>query len=410
MAHEIKVPPFGESVTESTIAKWLKPDGASVVKGEDIVSIDTEKASSELQAEVTGRLKILVPAGTDVSIGAVIGQIEEGQVGTAPSAESPASPTAAPGAAMPEPQQQHSRAAERGEPGVIPADSVVSPGKGPLHVAAPQPVPGTAQPSSPLPPLPASPPKSEDKATESAATSPRPSPGDRRETRETMSRLRRTVAAHLLKAKQETAMLTTFAEVDMTSVMGIRSRYQEQFVKKHGIKLGFMSFFMKATVAALQKFPLVNASIEGNEVVHHHYYDIAVAVSTDRGLVVPVIRDCDLKSHADIERELIDIAGRARANKLDLDELKGGTFTITNGGTFGSMLSTPLLNPPQVGILGMHAIEERPVAINGKVEIRPMMYLALSYDHRLIDGKEAVQFLVAVRDHVASPERAMLGL
>ena len=205
-------------------------------------------------------------------------------------------------------------------------------------------------------------------------------------------------------------MLTTFTEVDMSAVMGLRARYQDNFVKKHGIKLGFMSFFIKATVSALQKYPLVNASIDGNDIVHHHYYDIAVAVSTERGLMVPVMRDCDLKSHADIEKELIDIAGRARANKLSLDELKGGTFTITNGGVFGSMLSTPLLNPPQVGIMGMHAIEERAVVINGKVEARPMMYLALSYDHRLIDGKEAVQFLVSVRDHVAAPERAMLGL
>jgi 2-oxoglutarate dehydrogenase E2 component (dihydrolipoamide succinyltransferase) len=225
-----------------------------------------------------------------------------------------------------------------------------------------------------------------------------------------MSRLRKTIAKHLLTARNETAMLTSFAEVDMTAVLALRTRFQDSFVKRHGIKLGFMSFFIKAAVDALRAIPGVNASIDGDDIVYHHFYDIGVAVSTDRGLVVPVIRDCDQKSFAEIEKEMVELANAARAGKLGLDQLKGGTFTITNGGVFGSMLSTPLLNPPQVGILGMHAITDRPMAVDGKVEIRPMMYLALSYDHRLIDGKEAVQFLVHLRDRIAAPERLLLGL
>lgn len=225
-----------------------------------------------------------------------------------------------------------------------------------------------------------------------------------------MSRMRRTIAEHLLKARNETAMLTTFAEADMSAILSLRERFQETFQKSHGVKLGFMSFFIKAAVEALQAFPLVNSSIEDEDIVEHHYYDIGVAVSTDRGLVVPVIRGADRKSFGEIETELGELANRARDNKIALDNLKGGTFTITNGGVFGSLLSTPILNPPQVAILGMHAIQERPVTLNGEVVIRPMMYLALSYDHRLIDGKEAVQFLMRIRDHVTAPERLLLGL
>ena len=394
MAIEIKVPAFGESVTESTIAKWLKADGAFVKKGEDIVSIDTEKASSELQAEASGKLTITAPAGADVKIGAVIGSIDDSASPDAAGAPA-APPTPAPAAAA---------APSAPAPAVVSEPQKVSTHSDPTPAVVSAPAPPIAATPAAAAPAPAPAPASK------PATAPPTRAAGERETREPMSRLRRTLAAHLLKAKQETAMLTTFAEVDMSAVMAMRARYQDQFVKRHGIKLGFMSFFIKASAEALQRFPLVNASLDGNDIVHHHYYDIAVAVSTERGLVVPVLRDADRKTHAELEKELVDVAGRARANKLSTDEMKGGTFTITNGGVFGSLLSTPLLNPPQVGILGMHSIVEKPVAIDGKVEIRPMMFLALSYDHRLIDGREAVQFLVTVRDHIASPERAMLGL
>ena len=225
-----------------------------------------------------------------------------------------------------------------------------------------------------------------------------------------MTRLRRTLAQRLLKARNGTAMLTSFNEVDMSGVLSIRARFQEQFQKSYGVKLGFMSFFMKAAVHALKAFPEMNASIDGNDIVYHNYYDLSIAVSTERGLVVPVIRDVDQKTFGELEQELMEIAGRAREGKLDLDELSGGTFTITNGGVFGSLLSTPLLNPPQVGILGMHTIQERPIVIDKRVEVRPMMNLALSYDHRLIDGREAVLFLAHVKEHIASPEKILLGL
>ncbi len=392
MALEITVPSFGESISESTVAAWLKNDGDLVARGEALVTLDTEKASSDVTAEAPGRLKILVPAGTDVKIGAVIGRIEE-------SAEVPAgapAPSAGQPAQPPATVTVKSAGPETGVPGETPS----------------------------IPPMPASaetaPPPAEvvDRAAKFVAAMervPAPAPAavraeDGRVTRQPMSRLRKTIAKHLLTARNETAMLTSFAEVDMTAVLALRSRFQDSFVKRHGIKLGFMSFFIKAAVDALRAIPAVNASIDGDDIVFHHFYDIGVAVSTDRGLVVPVIRDCDQKSFAEIEKELVDLANAARAGKLGLDQLKGGTFTITNGGVFGSMLSTPLLNPPQVGILGMHAITDRPMAVDGKVEIRPMMYLALSYDHRLIDGKEAVQFLVHLRDRIAAPERLLLGL
>lgn len=366
---DIIVPSAGESISEGTIAEWLKNDGDRINKGEDIVVIDTEKASTDLQAEHSGILRITVPAGTDVRIEQVIGKIEVG-------------------------------AGEQEKA---------------LHVAAPTPQPGTAQPEIPAAAA-AKAPEPQKPAAPAPAPKPAPKPapvvrdGDQPITIEPMSRMRRTIAAHLLKARQETAMLTTFAEVDMSAIMALRKKHQDAFVKKHGVKLGFMSFFIKACCDALQKFPAVNASIEGNDVVYHHYVNMGVAVSTDRGLSVPVIRDAQNLGFADIESGLIDLANQARTGRIPLDLLKGGTFTITNGGVFGSMMSTPIINPPQVGILGMHSIVERPVAINGKVEIRPMMYLALSYDHRIIDGKEAVQFLVHVRDHIASPERLLLGL
>ena len=409
----------------------MKKDGDLVTKGENLVVIDTEKASQDLQADASGRLKILVQAGSDVKIGVTIGTIDESAAGKGgPSGSSVAA--------------QDMSVASPTSTGVFKA---ITSGPQALHVAAPTPLPGTMQPPDQVPdaerkaaqaegrPM-VAPEKgqkvaSPDHAAEAKASAqantgvasepaaaesapppavPTPQTEGQNVTREPMSRMRRTIAAHLLKARNETAMLTTFTEVDMSAIMAMRSKYQDAFVKKHGIKLGFMSFFIKACCEGLQKFPLVNASIDGNDIVFHHYVNMAVAVSTERGLAVPVIRDAEQRSFADLEKALVDLAQQAKTGRIPLEDLKGGTFTITNGGVFGSMMSTPLINPPQVGILGMHSIQERAVVLNGKIEVRPMMYLALSYDHRLIDGKEAVQFLVTVRDLIASPERLLLGL
>ena len=387
--HDIVVPSAGESISEGTIAEWTKNDGDHVSRGDDIVVIDTEKASTDLQAEHNGILRIVAPAGKDVTIGEVIGRIEVTTGGAATAK--------------------------------------------PLHVASPQPQPGTIQPPDQVPasearaaakehrpavaPSPGQKVAAPDKAAEAKASLPAAQPpapvrkeGEQAVTRETMTRMRRTIAGHLLKAKNETAMLTTFNEVDMSAVMSMRKKHGEAFMKRHGVKLGFMSFFIKAATDALMRFPLVNASIDGNDIEYHHYVNMAVAVSTERGLSVPVIRDADLLSFAQIESALIDLAEKAKTGRIPLEDLKGGTFTVTNGGVFGSMMSTPLINPPQVAILGMHSIIQRPIVIDGKMEIRPMMYLALSYDHRLIDGKEAVLFLNHIKDRIAAPEQMLIGL
>lgn len=381
---DIVVPSAGESVSEGTIAEWSKADGDRVARGEDIVVIDTEKASTDLQADRSGVLRILAQAGEDVKIGQVIGRIE------------------------------------------VSGDDAQKA----LHVAAPSPQPGTLQPKDQVPAkeaqaaeqqhrTPMAPAPGAATATPPAAAKPQASPapapravpqGDQATSREPMTRMRRTIAAHLLKAKQETAMLTTFNEVDMSAIMAIRKKHGEAFLKRHGVKLGFMSFFIQACSDALMRFPLVNASIDGNDIIYHHYVNMAVAVSTERGLAVPVIRDTHKMGFADIEASLIALAQQAKTGRIPLEDLKGGTFTITNGGVFGSMMSTPLINPPQVAILGMHSIDQRAVVIDGKVEVRPMMYLALSYDHRLIDGKEAVLFLNHVKDRIAAPEQLLIGL
>lgn len=371
MAHEIHVPNFGESIRESTVAQWLKRDGEQVTKGEAIVTLDTEKASTDLQAEVSGVLRIQVSAGTDVPIGAVIGTIEEQAPGAVD--VSAVKPAEAPAPESPVP--------------VAATTPDVS--------AHPQALPAEVE-----PPV---------TSTEAPSLVSKPAEGGR-ETREPMSRLRRTLARRMLEARNETAMLTSFAEVDMSEVKDIRQRFGDGFMERHGIKLGLMSFFVRAVVDALKAFPVFNSSLEGNDIVHHHYVDMGVAVSTDRGLLTPVLRNADQLSFADIEKQIAELSQRARAGKISLDELQGGTFTITNGGVFGSLMSTPLLNPPQVGILGMHAIVDRPVAIEGRIEIRPMMNLALSYDHRLVDGRDAVLFLRHIRDCVASPSRMLIGL
>lgn len=370
MAHEIRVPNFGESIRESTVAQWLKRDGEQVTKGEAIVTLDTEKASTDLQAEVSGVLRIQVSAGTDVPIGAVIGTIEEMA------------------------------------PGAVDVSAVK-----PAEASAPEtPVPVAATTPEVTAPPQASPAEVEPPVTSTEASSLVSKPAEGRETREPMSRLRRTLARRMLEARNETAMLTSFAEVDMSEVKDIRQRFGDGFMERHGIKLGLMSFFVRAAVDALKAFPVLNSSLEGNDIVHHHCVDMGVAVSTDRGLLTPVLRNADQLSFAEIEKQIADLSQRARGGKISLDELQGGTFTITNGGVFGSLMSTPLLNPPQVGILGMHSIVDRPVAIDGRIEIRPMMYLALSYDHRIVDGRDAVLFLRHVRDCVASPSRMLIGL
>ena len=357
MATEIKVPSAGESITSAVIATWHKPDGAAVQPGDVLVTLDTDKVSTELTAEAAGILKIGAQAGEEVKIGAVIGTILEGGVTVAekpvPAAKSEA-----------------------------PAKSEVADKSAPALIVLP-------------------------KAAEPVPAAVRDETG--RTTRRKMTPLRRKIASHLVNAQHTAAILTTFNEVDMTEVMNLRKLLQDSFTAKHGVKLGLMSFFVKAVTEALRAVPQVNARMEGDEIIEQHYYDIGVAVGTERGLVVPVLRDCEAKSFADIEKNLAATAVKAREGKLTIDDLQGGVFTISNGGIYGSLLSTPILNPPQSGILGMHTIQQRPVALNGEVVIRPMMYLALSYDHRLVDGKEAVTFLVRVKECIEQPARLLVG-
>ncbi|MES2709087.1 MAG: dihydrolipoyllysine-residue succinyltransferase [Verrucomicrobiota bacterium] len=384
MPFEITVPPAGESITSAVISTWHKAEGESVAKGDLLVTVDTDKVSTEITAEATGTLKISAQPGDEVKIGAVIGQILEG--------------AAAP-AAAPAPEAAPAKAGEK------PAPSADSP---PASSAKPvEPAPAAAP-----APTPAAPPKIELAVLPKPAAAPSAAPAadeSGRSTRQRMSPLRRKIATHLVNAQQTAAILTTFNECDMTEVMNLRKLLQDGFVARHGVKLGFMSFFIKAVVEALKTVPSVNGRIEGDDVILNHFFDIGVAIGTERGLIVPVIRDADKKSFADLEKEIIAYAGRAKEGKITLEDLQGGVFTISNGGVYGSLLSTPILNPPQSAILGMHTIQQRPVAVNGKVEIRPMMYLALSYDHRQIDGKEAVTFLLRIKDCIEQPSRLLLG-
>ncbi len=369
MPTDIKVPNAGESITSAVISTWHKADGAAVQPGDLLVTIDTDKVSTELTAEAAGILKIGAQPGEEVKIGAVIGQILEGGVSVMQEPH-PAPPAAAP--------------AQPDEP--------------PAPAPAPQSSPAAA-PKVELTVLP--------KPPESSPAPVKDEAG--RITRKKMTPLRRKIAAHLVNAQHTAAILTTFNEVDMTEVMNLRKLLQDSFTAKHGVKLGFMSFFVKAVTEALKTVPQVNARIEGDEIIEQHYYDIGVAVGTEKGLVVPVLRDCDQRSFADIEKDLAAAAAKAREGKLTIEDLQGGVFTISNGGIYGSLLSTPILNPPQSGILGMHAIQQRPVALNGQVVIRPMMYLALSYDHRLVDGKEAVTFLIRIKECLEQPARLLIG-
>jgi 2-oxoglutarate dehydrogenase E2 component (dihydrolipoamide succinyltransferase) len=414
---EIRVPALGESVAEATIGKWFKKPGDAVAVDEPLVELETDKVTIEVPAPAAGVLAdIAAKDGDTVAVGAVLGQIKEGAAGaavkTAPAAVQSASPPpqSAP-AAAPKPAAVTEKpsdaplapsvrklAAESG----IDAAGVGGSGKdgrvtkGDMlaaierAAAAPTPVAATAaavQMRAPTPP-------------DDAA----------REERVRMTRLRQTIARRLKDAQNTAAMLTTFNEVDMSHIMALRTQYRDLFEKKHGVKLGFMSFFVRACVQALKEIPAVNAEIDGADIVYKNYYHIGIAVGTERGLVVPVVRDCDVKSLGEIEKAIADFGRRARDGALKIEEMQGGTFTITNGGIYGSLMSTPILNAPQSGILGMHKIEERPMVVAGKIEVRPMMYLALSYDHRLVDGREAVTFLVRVKECLEDPARLVLNL
>ncbi len=415
---EVKIPPMGESISTGVLAKWHVADGATVQAGQVLFELETDKITSEGTAESDGRISLKGAEGAEVGIGQVVATVDPSAAPAAPAADTKggASGAAAAAATLPPPSsaalEALSPAVRRlaSETGVDPAH-VQGTGKGgrvtkgDMLAAAESGAAAKAQPAATekkaAAPAPAAP---------AAAASKKPASTGERQTRKKMTPLRARIAQRLVQAQSEAAMLTTFNEVDMSAVMALRSKYQDAFVKKHGFKLGFMSFFAKAVVHALKEVPAINAQIDGDHIVQNHYYDLGVAVSTDKGLVVPVIRDCDTLSMAGIEQAIADVAKKARDGKLTLPDLEGGVFTITNGGIFGSMLSTPILNAPQSAILGLHAINERPVAVDGQVVIRPMMYLALSYDHRLVDGREAVTFLVKVKQAIEDPARLLIEI
>jgi 2-oxoglutarate dehydrogenase E2 component (dihydrolipoamide succinyltransferase) len=397
---EIKVPALGESITEAVVGKLNKKVGDAVAADEAIAVLETDKVTIDVQAASAGVIASLTASeGAKVKIGDVIGTIDSSKAGAA-AAKPAATPAATPAPAPAATNGSSNGAAVTPTARAIAADKGIDPatiqGSG---------VQGRVMKDDVL--------KAADggSSAKAPASTPLNAPsGPRAEERVKMTPLRKRVAERLLQAQNTAAILTTFNEVEMTNVMRLRKEYGEKFEKKHGVKLGFMSFFVKAAIEALRNFPAVNASIDGEDVVFHHYYDIGVAVSGTRGLVVPVIRDADQKSMAELEKSIAEYGVKAKADKLQLSDLQGGTFTISNGGIFGSMLSTPILNPPQTGILGMHNIQERAVVREGQVVARPMMYLALSYDHRLIDGREAVQFLVRIKDCLEAPERILLEI
>lgn len=422
MATEIVVPTLGESVTEATVGKWFKKAGDAVKADEAVAELETDKVTLEVNAPTAGIIsEIIVKEGETVAVGAILGSIAEGQSAAASSSPRQERAPTAPGTQPASVTQIRPDAAPRvslnadilapsvrrlaEETGINPASlsgsgkdgrvtkgdmlAVIEGGASPLagiNFAKTQPMqaPAIRTPSSPS--------------------------DDPREERVRMTKLRQTIARRLKEAQQNAAMLTTFNEVDMSTIMQVRSQYKDLFEKKHGVKMGFMGFFVKACIHALHEVPSVNAEIDGQDIVYKNYYHIGIAVGTERGLVVPVVRDADRKSLSEIEKEVASFGKKARDGKLSLEDMQGGTFTISNGGVYGSLMSTPILNAPQSGILGMHKIQERPVAIDGRIEIRPMMYLALSYDHRLVDGKEAVTFLVRVKESLEDPQRLVLDL
>jgi 2-oxoglutarate dehydrogenase E2 component (dihydrolipoamide succinyltransferase) len=420
MTIEVRVPQLPESVADATIVSWHKKPGDAVARDENLVDLETDKVVLEVPAAAAGVLKeIKLGDGTTVTSGQVLALIDEGATAM-PGASAPAV-MAAPGGAAKPATDAVAAAREAAKPDAVAAklspaakrvveenkldpktvsgsgrDGRVSKSDVVNYLSAKDAVPSPA-PTAPV----------------SKTPTPAPIPaarGARADQRVPMTRLRARIAERMVQAQSTQALLTSFNEVDLTAINELRARYKDQFEKKHGVKLGFMSSFTKACVEALKKFPTVNASVEGNDIVYHEYFDVGVAVSTDRGLIVPVLRDADLQSFADIEKSIANFAGRARAGTITMEELTGGTFTITNGGVFGSLVSTPIVNSPQSAILGMHKIQERPVAIDGQVVVRPMMYIALTYDHRIIDGREAVLFLVTVKQCLEDPARMVLGV
>jgi 2-oxoglutarate dehydrogenase E2 component (dihydrolipoamide succinyltransferase) len=415
MSLEIKVPPVGESITEVTLASWIKKDGDAVQMDEVIAELESDKATFELTAEKAGTLKIIAKEGDVLPIGAIVCTIEEGgAVASAPVAEQTATPTKEEAKeeeklALTTATTSKQATYASGTPSPAAAKILAEKGIDPAAVNG-NGVAGriTKEDALNAQSAPAAAPAQ--KAAPVATPAPVAQTGERTEKREKMSSLRKTVAKRLVAVKNETAMLTTFNEVDMAPIMELRAKYKDKFKEKYGVGLGFMSFFTKAVTEALKDWPAVGARIEGEEVVYSNYADISIAVSAPKGLVVPVIRNAESLSLAGIEKAVAALAVKARDNKLSLEEMTGGTFTITNGGVFGSMLSTPIINSPQSAILGMHNIIERPVAVNGQVVIRPMMYVALSYDHRIIDGRESVSFLVRVKQLLEDPSRLLLGV
>jgi 2-oxoglutarate dehydrogenase E2 component (dihydrolipoamide succinyltransferase) len=409
MATEIRVPTLGESISEATVGKWFKKAGESVQTDEPLVELETDKVTLEVNAPSSGILsEIAAETGQTVAIGALLGQLSGGAAAAvaaqAPAAKAAPAPVAS--TAMPPAPAAAKMAADdkidlasvvgsgkRGQ--VLKGDVIAAAARAPSPVAAPASAPAPVPSSAPAP-VP-------------VARTTTPDDGAREE-RVRMTKLRQTIARRLKDAQNTAAMLTTFNEVDMSEVMALRARYKDAFEKKHGAKLGFMGFFVKACVQALREVPAVNAEIDGADLVYKNYYHVGIAVGTDKGLIVPVVRDADRLSLAEIEKAIAAMGKRARDGQLKLEELQGGTFTITNGGVYGSLMSTPILNAPQSGILGMHKIQDRPIALGGKVEIRPMMYLALSYDHRIVDGREAVTFLVRVKEALEDPARLVLDL
>jgi 2-oxoglutarate dehydrogenase E2 component (dihydrolipoamide succinyltransferase) len=404
MAVEIKVPPGGESITEALVSQWLKQDGDYVQANEPVVVLETDKAISEVVSPASGKLKISTEAGKKVPIDTVLGAVDETAKApaTAPATEpTPTKPTPAPAlqpAKTPAKEPVLSPAARiHAEEKKVDTGALVGSGRGGritkddvLNATNNKPASAGTMVTTPA-----------------AVISKNGAPGPR-ETRHRMSMIRSSIARRLVESKQTTAQLTTFNEVDMSAVIALRNKFKEKFKEKYGVGLGFMSFFVKAVIDGLKAFPVVNGRIEGEDVVLCHYYDIGIAVSTERGLMVPVIRNCDQLSFAEIEKQIAEMAAKARDSKIAVSDLQGGTFTITNGGVFGSLMATPILNPPQSGILGMHAIKERPVVVDGQIVARPMMYLAFTYDHRIIDGRESVQFLVRVKECIEDPQRLML--
>ena len=449
MSTEIRVPQLPESVADATLVTWHKQPGDPIRRDENLADLETDKVVLEVPAPANGVVsEIRVPSGTVVTSGQILAVIEEGiaapaaaprpAAGTAPVAQA-AVAAAAGSAASPAPA-----AGVGAKPGTPPAKTaaVSAPGEaardaGRLSPSVrrlveenhldPAAIPGSGRDGrltkadvvdylgrKPVPAL-ATPAAPAVAAASPAARAPGPrpappAPGARAEQRVPMTRLRARIAQRLLEAQSTQALLTTFNEVDLTAIQELRARYKERFEKEHGVKLGFMSFFVKASIAALKRFPVLNASVDGNDILYHEYYDIGVAVSTDRGLVVPIVRDADSKDFAALEKEIADYARQAREGSLAIEDLTGGTFTITNGGVFGSLMSTPIVNAPQSAILGMHKVQERPMVVSGQVAVRPMMYLAVTYDHRIIDGREAVQFLVAIKEALEDPGRMLLGI